>query len=351
MRIPASPATRASGWARWGGWRQLGVAGGSIAIHLAAFGLIALSLGASRSEQPDRDLRSYQPMALDFVTLDLAAPEPLPVPEPEVAPEPPPRQELPPLEPPPPELPEPEPPKPEPPKVEPPPALPEPEAPKPDPPKPEPEIAPQPTPEPPRPQPEASVTPAPRTTPRPVAPEPKPAPEPPQPEPPRPEPPKPAPAAADPRKDKEDAIAAPAPAPASPSADAGGSVFLPPSTVIQPGGGPAGLRSLAYGNPCESKFGKKPKECVEDWRGRVGDMDSVMPRSKDDLKQHYADYITPCPHKVGCEGGEWISTNGTRAPRDLTSAESGGAASAGGINDLVGRLPQKPDFVDPGFGD
>jgi hypothetical protein len=111
------------------------------------------------------------------------------------------------------------------------------------------------------------------------------------------------------------------------------------------------LRNLAYGNPCESTFGKKPKECVEDWRGRVGNMDSLMPRSKDDLKQHYADYITPCPHKVGCEGGEWISTNGTRAPSDLTSAAAGGAASAGGVNDLVGRLPQQPDFVDPGFGD
>jgi hypothetical protein len=30
---------------------------------------------------------------------------------------------------------------------------------------------------------------------------------------------------------------------------------------------------------------------------------------------------------------------------------AGGAASLGGINDLVGRLQQQPDFVDRGFGD
>lgn len=317
MRIPAGLSGRARGWVQWGGWRRLGVAAGSVAVHVAVLGLIALSLGASRSEEPSRELRLRPPMALDFVMLDLPMPEAkaAPQPEPDIAPRL--RERLPALDP------APAPPRPEPPRDEPPPS------PDLDPPKPEQSRSePRPSPEPPRPQ--ASVTPPPRT------PEPRPAP---------------APAAVDPRKDKDDAVVAPAPAATAPAADAGGSIFLPPSSVIQPGGGPAGLRNLAYGNPCESRFGKKPKECVENWRGRVGEMDSVMPRSEEDLRRHFADYIKPCPDKVGCDGGEWISTNGTRAPSDLTSAAAGGAASVGGINDLVGRLPQQPDFVDPGFGD
>jgi hypothetical protein len=33
------------------------------------------------------------------------------------------------------------------------------------------------------------------------------------------------------------------------------------------------------------------------------------------------------------------------------AAMAGGAASLGGLNTIVGRLSQKPDFVDRGFGD
>jgi hypothetical protein len=133
-------------------------------------------------------------------------------------------------------------------------------------------------------------------------------------------------------------------------AASGDNVFLPPSAKIQPGG-PAGLRGL-MGDPCESRFGVKPKECAgRELAALTGPMDSVMPRSKAELAQFHGDFIPKCPWKVGCEGGEWISTNGTRAPQDNTSAASGGAASLGGIHDVVGRLPPNPDFVDPGFGD
>lgn len=90
-------------------------------------------------------------------------------------------------------------------------------------------------------------------------------------------------------------------------------------------------------------------------------MDSVMSRSKEDLAEHFAAYMMKCPWLVGCDGGEWVSTNGTRsvakAPpgsdndRGQMAAMAGGAASLGGLNTIVGRLPQKPDFVDRGFGD
>ncbi len=377
MYYPAGHSARARGWAQWHGWRRLWVAAGSVAFHVVVLGLIVLSLGAARPEEVARERKREQAVALDFVMLELPAaelePAPRPEPEPEAAPEPPPPQpELPSLEPPKPELPELEPPKPEPPKVElpPPPEPPKPEPPRPEPPTPEPEISPQPAPEPPRVEPQASVTPAPR--PAVVAPEPRPTPEPPRPEPTRPEPPrpepprpepiKPAPVAVDPDKDKADAVVpAPAPAPAAPMADAGGSVFIPPSAVIQPGGGPAGLRSLAYRDPCESKFGKKPKECVDDWRGRVGEMDSMLPRSDAQLAQHFGEHMPTCGLRVGCEGGEWISTNGTRstgrAPpgsaedRGVGTPGAGGASSLGGLHTSVGRLGHNPDHRDTGFGD
>lgn len=130
-------------------------------------------------------------------------------------------------------------------------------------------------------------------------------------------------------------------------ADAG--LYVPPSVLIEPGG-PAGLRNLTNGNPCESRFGEKPKECADNWRGRVGAMDSLLPRSKAELAQHFDAFVPKCPWKVGCEGGEWMSNNDTRATPPKSSA-SAGAASLGGIHDLVGRLPQNPDFTDPGFGD
>ncbi len=145
---------------------------------------------------------------------------------------------------------------------------------------------------------------------------------------------------------------------AASSAEPGGE-YLPPEILLP--GGAKGLDALAYGNPCEAKIGKKPKHCVDNWAARVGTMDSMTPRSKQELAQHFAEYMPTCRWKVGCEGGEWISGNGTRsvakAPpgsaddRGQMAAMAGGAASLGGLNTTVGRLGFNPDHTDPGFGD
>jgi hypothetical protein len=251
MEIPASLLVRAREWARWDGWRRHGPAAGSIAIHLAAVGILALSLGGAIAGPEPRVVRDEdKPLALELLQVEL---------QPEVS---------------------------------------------------------------------AGVTP----------------------------PPKAAPPQTPSRGDGSDAVSLPDPrkqkpagptAPAAPAEREAG-VYMPPSVLLEPRG-PAGLQGLAYGDPCASRFGKKPKECADDWAARVGTMDSVLPRSKEELKQQFAEFIEPCPWKVGCEGGEWMSTNGTRSV--FGTRQHGGAASLGGIHDMVGRLPQKPDFVDPGFGD
>lgn len=110
------------------------------------------------------------------------------------------------------------------------------------------------------------------------------------------------------------------------------------------------------------RFGPKAKECAgKELAARTGKMDSVMPRTKEQLAQHFAEYMPKCQFKVGCEGGEWISTNGTRGvgkpppgsagDRGVGTPGAGGAASVGGINTIVGRLGFNPDHTDPGFGD
>lgn len=156
--------------------------------------------------------------------------------------------------------------------------------------------------------------------------------------------------------------------PGAPSADtkdrkAGeDSVYLGPPAILNDRGFAPGLASLMGKDPCEAQFGPKAKECAgRELAARTGNMDSVMSRSKEDLAEHFAAYMPKCPWLVGCEGGEWVSTNGTRsvakAPpgsaddRGQMAAMAGGAASLGGLNTIVGRLSQKPDFVDRGFGD
>jgi hypothetical protein len=133
----------------------------------------------------------------------------------------------------------------------------------------------------------------------------------------------------------------------SASADADG-VYLPPSIMIGPG--PKGLQGLA-GDPCATtRLGLRPKECGTDWATRVGTMDTAMPRDRQQIAQQFGEFITPCPWKVGCEDRPIKSNNGT-FPTPARSPASMGPAGLGGINDVVGRLPQNPDFTDPGFGD
>jgi len=139
-------------------------------------------------------------------------------------------------------------------------------------------------------------------------------------------------------------------------------VYLGPPSILNDPGVPPGLASLMGKDPCEARYGPKAKECAgRQLAARTGAMDSVMSRSKEDLAQYFAEYMPKCAFKVGCEGGEWISSNGTRsvakAPpgsaddRGQMAAMAGGAASLGGLNTIVGRLGFNPDHTDPGFGD
>jgi len=166
-----------------------------------------------------------------------------------------------------------------------------------------------------------------------------------------------APSISDPRKRPQAGQGAPV-APGAP-AD-GDSVYIPPSIFKAPG--PAGLQSLAGNNPCaDPRPERRPRECATDLTGRVGNMDSVLPRSKDDLAQHYADYMPTCPYRVGCEPGVRRTMNGSLpagrgAPgsgndRGAGTPQAGGPAGLGGLHDSVGRLGFNPDHTDPGFGD
>lgn len=131
------------------------------------------------------------------------------------------------------------------------------------------------------------------------------------------------------------------------SKDDGNSFYIGPPVTKD---APPGLASLMSNDPCTAKFGPKAKECAgRDLARKTGPMDSLLPTTKEEQAKNYAAFMEKCPHWVGCEGGEWRSTSGARSVYGTRGA--GGAASLGGIHDLVGRLPQKPDFVDRGFGD
>lgn len=140
-------------------------------------------------------------------------------------------------------------------------------------------------------------------------------------------------------------------APAATASTGSGSVVLGPSPFAAPER-KGGVEGLAANDPCTSRIGIKPKECGTNWAASMGNQASVMPRSKEDLKHYYAEFMPPCPWKVGCEGGEWKSNNGTRSVYSYNgSPMMSGAGGLGGINELTGRLGFNPDHTDPGFGD
>lgn len=128
-----------------------------------------------------------------------------------------------------------------------------------------------------------------------------------------------------------------------------------------PDGLQRGLASVSGSDPCKAKYGPKPRECGTDWAGKMGSQPSLMPATKAEQAQQYAEYTPKCPWNVGCEGGEWISTNGTRsvgraAPgsrndHGSSTPMAAGAAGLGGLHDSVGRLGFNPDHFDRGFGD
>ena len=122
-----------------------------------------------------------------------------------------------------------------------------------------------------------------------------------------------------------------------------------------------GLASVSGNDPCKAKVGPKPRECGTDWAAKGGSQPSLMPATKQEQAQYYAEYMPKCPWNVGCDQKEWKSTNGTRsvggpAPGSRNDHGSSmpmaaGAAGLGGLHDSVGRLGFNPDHFDRGFGD
>lgn len=130
-----------------------------------------------------------------------------------------------------------------------------------------------------------------------------------------------------------------------------GSVWLGPSPFSAPAA-KGGIEGLLGKDPCSGVSGLKPRECGTDWAAKWGNQASLAPRTKEDLRRYYSEFIPPCPRKVGCEGGEWRSNSGTRSVYSYNgSPMMSGAGGLGGINELTGRLGFNPDATDPGFGD
>ncbi len=138
--------------------------------------------------------------------------------------------------------------------------------------------------------------------------------------------------------------------------------FYVPPLPDAPTGVAKGLASMMGDDPCVERYGPKAKECVgRDLAKRTGRMDSLMPRPQEQLAQFFGEFMPKCTMRVGCEGGEWISSIGTRgvgkAPpgsagdTGVGTPMAGGAASLGGANTIVGRLGFNREHTDPGFGD
>jgi hypothetical protein len=159
------------------------------------------------------------------------------------------------------------------------------------------------------------------------------------------------PVARDPRKDqKRQAAAQPAIAGGAPSQDEGG-VYLGDSELAA-SGVPLGLRSLMETDPCKPKNGLPRGDCGPSWAEKFASNDFKIIPTEAQLRRMYPGIIPPCPYKVGCDGGEWISTNGTRGVfNERGSPMMSGAGGLGGINELTSRLGFNPDHTDPGFGD
>ena len=149
---------------------------------------------------------------------------------------------------------------------------------------------------------------------------------------------------------KTDKPATPQPV-AKPDSD---TVYIPSSPFVQQGV-TGGLAGLVARDPCTAMKGTKPKDCAKNWSASIGTEASVMPRSEKDLRTYHAEFMTKCELLTGCGphsgvAPDGILNNGARS-FGLKSPMASGAGGVQGINELVGRLPQKQDYVDPGFGD
>jgi hypothetical protein len=126
-------------------------------------------------------------------------------------------------------------------------------------------------------------------------------------------------------------------------------VYLPPS-ILNDADVPLGLRGLVNADRCTPKAGLKPKDSGAQWSTKVEQAKAWQAPSKDELRQHFAEFMPVCPYKVGCERGDGVLLNGARS-FGLKSPMASGAGGLQGIHDVVGRLGFNPDHTDPGFGD
>jgi len=160
------------------------------------------------------------------------------------------------------------------------------------------------------------------------------------------------PVARDPKKDekKQRAAAEPAIAGGTPSDDKGG-VYLGESEAAL-SGVPLGLRSLLETDPCKPKKGLPRGDCGDSWKDRLAKGNLLEKPTARQLQAMYPGIVLPCRWKVGCDGGEWKSNNGTRSVfGDHGTPMMAGAGGLGGIFERTERLGFNPDHTDPGFGD
>lgn len=148
-----------------------------------------------------------------------------------------------------------------------------------------------------------------------------------------------------PRK-KTDKPSAVAPQPSASAAAEG--EYIPPSPLAP---GVAGLAGL-IADPCKAKKGLKIENCDSKFSDKLAEAKAWENMSKAEKEQFYAEFTPDCPYRVGCDTGPWRGAGGTRSVfRPNGGPMMGGAASLGGIHDLVGRLGFNPEHTDPGFGD
>lgn len=136
-----------------------------------------------------------------------------------------------------------------------------------------------------------------------------------------------APAAGDPRKNQKHPAAPPSPAPS----DTEG-VYVGPSVLSQ-SDVPLGLRG-ALEDPCDPKFNPHRADCSPpDWSARLAQGNLLVTPSLATLKRMYPGF------GEGSSRGDALKQRHESEIMGSRGLPNGGVAGLGGINDLVGRLP------------
>lgn len=114
---------------------------------------------------------------------------------------------------------------------------------------------------------------------------------------------------------------------------------------------PLGLRGHMEEDPCSNRAGKLRLDC-DTWSEKIARGELLASPTLAQLKRMYPGFVETCRWRVGCDGGDWISTNGTRSVFNaFGSPMMSGPGGLGGLHESIERLPPNPDHRDPGFGD